>query len=122
MAFNIAEGALILVVGPWLAKDQLSGGPGALAVLLGALSTGELLGGAVAGVTKPGFNRLRAIAIAQIAAALAFLAVLATPSRAAVAAGFLLIGLFSVPMTVWAQSLNAYRHRCAAVPSACCAP
>lgn len=109
MTFNIAEGALTLVVGPWLAKGHLPGGPGTLSVLLGALSVGELLGGAVAGMGRPGFNRLRAIAVAQVTAALGFLAVIAVPHRAAVAAGFLLVGLFGVPMTVWAQSLRMER-------------
>jgi MFS family permease len=109
MLFNIAEGALTLVVGPWLAKDHLPGGPGTLSMLLGALSLGELLGSVVAGLRKPGFDRLRAIAVAQITAALGFLAVLAIPHRGAVAAGFLLIGMFSVPMTVWAQSLRMER-------------
>lgn len=109
MTFNIAEGALTLVAGPWLAKDRLPGGPGTLSILLGALSVGELLGGAVAGMGRPGVNRLRAIAVAQIIAALGFLAILAVPHRFAVAAGFLLIGLSGALMTVWAQSLRMER-------------
>jgi hypothetical protein len=109
MAFNIAEGALVLVAGPWLAKDRLPGGPGALALLLCALSAGELLGGVLAGAWRPGRDRLRAIAAAQIAAATGFLAVLTAPHRVSVAAGFLLIGLCGVPMTVWAQSLRMER-------------
>ena len=109
MAFNVAEGALVLVVGPWLAKDRLPGGPGTLAILLAALSAGELLGGVLAGAWRPGCSRLKAIAAAQLAAATGFLAVLTVPHRATVAAGFLLVGLCGVPMTVWAQSLRMER-------------
>lgn len=109
MAFNIAEGAMVLVIGPWLAKDQLPGGPSTLSLLLVALSVGELLGGAIAGIWHPKLDRVLAIAVAEIAAAVGFLAVLAVPHLLLVAAGFLLIGMFSAPMTVWAQSLRMER-------------
>lgn len=109
MAFNIAQGALVLVVGPWLAKDQLPGGVGTLSLLLVALSVGELLGGAVAGVWRPRFDRVAAIAVAELVAALGFLAVLGVPHRLVVAAGFLLIGALGAPMTIWAQSLRMER-------------
>ena len=109
MAFNVAEGALVLVAGPWLAKDRLPGGPGTLAILLASLSAGELLGGVLAGAWRPGRDRLKAIAAAQLVAATGFLAVLTSPHRATVAAGFLLVGLCGVPMTVWAQSLRMER-------------
>lgn len=109
MTFNVAEGALTLVVAPWLAKDQLPGGAGSLAALLAALSAGELLGSLVAGNRRPGMDRLRAIAVTGAVAALGFLSVLAVPHLLPVAAGFLVVGLFSVPMTVWAQSLRMER-------------
>jgi predicted MFS family arabinose efflux permease len=108
MAFNIAEG-MLLVMGPWLAKTQLPGGPQTLGLLLAALSTGELAGAAAAGARRPRVNPLTAIATAQIVAATGFLAVLAAPHTLGVAAGFLVIGLFSAPMTVWAQSLRMER-------------
>ncbi|MEV0346945.1 MFS transporter [Nonomuraea sp. NPDC050680] len=126
MAFNIAEGALVLVAGPWLAKDQLPGGPATLALLLSALSAGELAGGFLAGSWKPGVSRMRAmkpgvsriramkpsvsrmraIGLAQLVAAAGFLALLAVPDRWVLAAGFLLIGAAGVVMTIWAQSLR----------------
>ncbi|MEV1243851.1 MFS transporter [Nonomuraea sp. NPDC049750] len=106
MAFNIAEGALVLVAGPWLAKDGLSGGPATLALLLSALSVGELAGGFLAGSWKPNVSRMRAIGLAQLVAAAGFLALLAVPDRWVLAAGFLLIGAAGVVMTVWAQSLR----------------
>ncbi|MFI9558324.1 MFS transporter [Nonomuraea endophytica] len=108
MAFNVAEG-MLLVAAPWLAKTQLTGGAQTLGALLSALAVGELLGAAAAGTRSPGRHPLRAIATVQLLAATGFLAVLATPNTWAVAVGFLVIGLFSAPMTVWAQSLRMAR-------------
>ncbi|MEU7896390.1 MFS transporter [Nonomuraea sp. NPDC049152] len=108
MAFNIAAG-MLLVVGPWLAKTQLTGGAQTLGVLLAALSAGELAGAAAAGAWTPRSRPVRAIAMVQLVAATGFLFVLASPHTIGVAAGFLVIGLFSAPMTVWAQSLRMAR-------------
>jgi predicted MFS family arabinose efflux permease len=108
MAFNIAEG-MLLVVGPWLAKTRLPGGPQALGLLLAALSAGELIGGTAAGARSPQSRPLRVIGLVQLVAALGFLAVLAVPHTLGVAAGFVVIGAFSAPMTVWAQSLRMAR-------------
>lgn len=109
MAFNVAEGALVLVAAPWLAKERLPGGPATLALLLAGLSAGELIGGLVAGTWRPEVARVRAIAAAQLTAAVGFLAVLATGHRLVVAAGFTVIGALGVLMTVWAQSLRMER-------------
>ncbi|MGW1992995.1 MFS transporter [Embleya sp. NPDC001921] len=109
MAFNVAEGALVLVVAPWPAKERMPGGPATLALFLAALSAGELVGGAVAGAWRPRLTRVRAIAAAQITAAAGFLAVLAGGHRWVVAAGFGVIGMLGVLMTVWAQSLRMER-------------
>ncbi|MET7336067.1 MFS transporter [Nonomuraea sp. NPDC005650] len=109
MAFNIAEGAMTMVVAPWLAKEQLPGDGAALSLLMAALSAGELLGGFAAGAWRPRIDRLVAIAVVELVAAAGFLAVLGAPDWIPVAAGFLVIGLFSAPMTVWAQSLRMER-------------
>ncbi|MFI0453961.1 MFS transporter [Actinomadura sp. 6N118] len=108
MAFNIAEG-MLLVVGPWLAKTQLPGGPQTLGLLFAALSVGELLGALAAGAIRPRVDLLTAIGTVQIVAALGFLGILAAPASFGVGAGFLVIGLFSAPMTVWAQTLRMER-------------
>ncbi|MEV4473136.1 MFS transporter [Nonomuraea sp. NPDC049504] len=108
MAFNVALG-MLMVVGPWLAKTQLPGGPQALGFLLAALSAGELVGAAAAGARSPGSRPLRAIGLVQAVAAMGFLAVLAAPHLEGVAAGFLVIGMFSAPMTVWAQTVRMAR-------------
>jgi MFS family permease len=108
MAFNIAMG-MLLVTAPWLAKTQLQGGPQALGLLLAALSAGELAGAAVAGTRAPRGRPLKAIAMVQLIAAAGFLALLTAPLTITVAAGFLIIGMFSAPMTIWAQSLRMAR-------------
>jgi MFS family permease len=108
MAFNVAEGMLI-VTGPWLAHNQLPGGAATLGVLLSALAAGEIVGAALAGRHQPGRSRVRAIGAIQAAAALSFLALLATPRQLLVGTGFFAVGLFSAPMTVWAQSLRMRR-------------
>ncbi|MEU6788553.1 MFS transporter [Nonomuraea angiospora] len=109
MAFNVAEGAMTMVVAPWLAKERLPGDGAALSLLMAALSAGELLGGFVAGAWRPRIDRLVAIAVVELVAAAGFLAALGSPDWIPVAAGFLVIGMFSAPMTVWAQSLRMER-------------
>ncbi|WP_433436164.1 MFS transporter [Nonomuraea sp. CA-141351] len=109
MAFNLAEGAMTMVVAPWLAKERLPDGGAALALLLAALSAGELLGGLAAGAWRPKAGRLVAIAMVELGAAAGFPAVLGSPGWIPVATGFLVIGAFSAPMTVWAQSLRMER-------------
>jgi hypothetical protein len=115
MAFNVAVG-MLMVTGPWLASTRLPGGAAAFGALLSALAVGEMVGAVVAGHSRPGGTegdrdaaRVRAIGAVQAAAALAFLALLASPRQVPVAAGFFAIGLLSAPMTVWAQSLRMRR-------------
>lgn len=108
MAFNIAEG-MLLVIAPWLAKNHLPEGAVALGMLLAALAAGEIVGAASAGHRQPHRAPVRAIGLVQACAAGGFLAILTTPHQVLVAAGFFAIGLFSAPMTVWAQSLRMRR-------------
>jgi len=108
MAFNIAEG-MLLVTAPWLAKNHLPGGAAALGVLLSALAAGEIVGATFAGQHQPRRSRVRAIGLVQAAAAVSFLALLATPDQLLVGMGFFALGLLSAPMTVWAQSLRMRR-------------
>lgn len=106
MAFNIAEG-MLLVTAPWLAHERL-GGATSLGLMLSALSVGELIGAAVAG----GWSLRRSllgIGIVQMIASLGFVSLFASSLKALVVAGFATIGLFSSPMTVWAQSMRMRR-------------
>ncbi|MFF7726713.1 MFS transporter [Streptomyces sp. NPDC008001] len=108
MLFNIADGMLLLVTGPWLAKNELHGGASVLGALTAALAAGEFAGAALAG-GRPGPASVRRIGLFQTGAALAFLAVLGAPEALVVGAGFFTVGLLSAPMTVWAQSLRMRR-------------
>lgn len=107
MAFNIADGMLLLVVAPWLAKNEL-GGASALGALTAVLAAGEFVGASLAG-SRAGRGSVRRIALFQAGAALGFLGVLGAPHVVPVGAGFFLVGLLSAPMTVWAQSLRMRR-------------
>ncbi|WP_327586741.1 MFS transporter [Nonomuraea sp. NBC_00507] len=109
MAFNIAEGAMTMVVAPWLAKEHLPGDGATLSLLMAALSAGELLGGFAAGAWRPRIGRLTAIALVELVAAAGILALLGSPDLMMVTAAFLIMGTFSAPMTVWAQSLRMER-------------
>ncbi|EPH45214.1 MFS transporter [Streptomyces aurantiacus] len=109
MLFNIAEGMLLLVVGPWLAKNELPGGAPWLGVLMAAVAAGELGGAALAGSGRAGRASVRRIGLFQTGAALAVLAVLGAPQPVVVGAGFFAVGFLSAPMTVWAQSLRMRR-------------
>ena len=108
MLFNIAEG-MLLVVAPWLARTKLTGGATTLGVLLALTATGEIIGAALAGGIRTRRSPLRAIGTVQACAAVGYLTLLATPNPVAIGAGFLLVGLLSAPMTVWAQSLRMRR-------------
>lgn len=105
MAFNVAEG-MLLVAAPWLAKTRLTGGPTTLGILLSLTAIGEIIGAAVAGLRAN--STVRAIGVAQLLASACYLTLLG-PRLPLVGAGFLLVGLLSAPMTVWAQSLRMRR-------------
>lgn len=109
MAFNIAEGAMTMVMAPWLAKEHLPGDGATLSLLMAALSVGEVLGGFTAGAWRPRIGRLTAIAVVELVAAAGILALLGAPGWIPVTAAFLIMGTFSAPMTVWAQSLRMER-------------
>lgn len=105
MAFNIAEG-MLLVAAPWLAKTHLPGGATTLGVLLALTATGEITGATLAGLRNTA--TICAIGVVQLLAAACYLALLA-PRIPILGAGFLLVGLLSAPMTVWAQTLRMRR-------------
>ncbi|MFD7710127.1 MFS transporter [Streptomyces sp. NPDC059786] len=107
MAFNVADGMLLLVVAPWLAKNEL-GGATALGLLTASLAAGEFVGAALAGA-RAGQGSVRRIGWCQAGAALGFLAVLAVSQPLVVGVGFFCVGLLSAPMTVWAQTLRMRR-------------
>lgn len=105
MAFNVAEGMLLVTL-PWIAaRDEA---PGQLGLVLASIAAGELIGATLAGRVRTHDLLLRRIALAQLAGAVLFVAVLA-PSLYLMAGLLLLLGGVSAPMTVWAQSLRMLR-------------
>lgn len=106
MAFNVAEG-MLLVTGPWLAHEKL-GGPAALGVLLSALSLGEL-GGSFAAGTWSARRPLLGIGGAELVASLGFALVYFATIKPLAAVAYAVVGFFSSPMTVWAQSMRMRR-------------
>ncbi|TDC26496.1 MFS transporter [Streptomyces sp. 8K308] len=109
MLFNVAEGMLLLVVGPWLVKHELTGGAASLGLLVAAMAAGEFTGAALAGGGHLGRASVRRIGLCQVGAALSVLPVLDVARPPVVAAAFFGVGLLSAPMTVWAQSLRMRR-------------
>jgi predicted MFS family arabinose efflux permease len=102
--FNIGEGALAVWL-PVLCDRVLAAGPGLFGALLAVMALGETAGALHAG--SVGGRRLgRRICIAQAMAGLAVAAIALWPSRASALAGLFLVGAFSAPMTVWAQTLR----------------
>lgn len=108
MAFNVAEG-MLLVGAPWLAKTTLAGGAAALGLLLALLATGEIIGAMAAGAIRLRRSPVRTIGAVQVLAAAGYLSLLLAPNLFVLGAGFLIVGLLSAPMTVWAQSLRMRR-------------
>jgi MFS family permease len=104
--FNLGFGALLVWL-PLFADGVLRGGPALYGALLGCIAVGEVVSAALAGGWA-GSARLSLgtlICLAQILAG-ASLALLLVPSPAAAVVGLGLFGLFSAPLTIWAQTLR----------------
>jgi MFS family permease len=102
--FNVGEGALGVWL-PVLCDTILEAGPDLFGVLLGVLAAGETVGALVAGSMTD--RRLGlGICVVQLCSGLALLWAALRPSVASFAVGLLLLGFFSAPMTVWAQTLR----------------
>jgi hypothetical protein len=106
MAFNVAEG-MLLVTGPWLAHEKL-GGAAALGVLLSGLAAGQL-GGSFAAGTWSARRTLLGIGGVELLASLGYASVYFVTIRPLVVVGYAVVGFFSAPMTVWAQSMRMRR-------------
>jgi MFS family permease len=102
--FNLGEGAMNVWL-PVLSGTVLMGGPGLYGALLGVLALGETIGALYAGsMTSPRLGL--GICIVQGLSGLAVLVIVLAPSVPAAVAGLFLLGAFSAPMTVWAQTLR----------------
>jgi len=105
MAFNIASGFYSVWL-PILSDQTLAGGSKLYGILLGVLACGEVAGALLAG--DRAFRRSLGVLIclAQALAGAALGIVLIGPSVWSAALGLALCGMFSAPLTIWAQTLR----------------
>ena len=106
MAFNIGLGALTVFLP--LLSDQISAGSSEVfGALLGAIALGEVISAWLAGSLVSKVTLGRRIALAQILSGLSLMLLLIRPAAFwVVAIGLFLLGFFSAPLTIWAQTLR----------------
>ena len=105
MSFNVGLGAMMVYLP--LISDQISPGNSALyGTLLGAMALGEVVSASLAGSLKANLGLGARIALAQILSGLSILLLLVKSAFGAAAIGLFLLGFFSAPLTIWAQTLR----------------
>jgi MFS family permease len=105
MTFNVGLGFLVV----WLPvlSDHLGGGAAVYGLCLGAMAVGEVGGAFLAGSIEFPLFLGTLIALAQILAGVSVLLVLlASQTVFAVLPVLALLGFFSSPLTIWAQTLR----------------
>jgi len=105
MTFNVGEGFLSVWL-PVYSGQELQGGPQLYGVLLGALAVGEMLGSVLAGGVVLPLSLGTLICLAQVLSGLSLGLVLLGPNLWWTIVGLALLGLFSAPLTIWAQTLR----------------
>jgi MFS family permease len=105
MGFNLGFGALMVWL-PILSTDVLQGGSELYGGLLGAIAIGELISSLLVGMVqlRPALGKL--IAFAQLASGLTILLLLTQLSIVVTFISFFFLGMFSAPLTIWAQTLR----------------
>jgi predicted MFS family arabinose efflux permease len=103
--FNVGLGVLLVLM-PVYARDVLGGGPGTYGTMAAAFAAGELVGALLAGALPTPLSAVSRISIAQALSGASLLALALRPRLPGAIGALLLGGLFSAPMTVWAQSLR----------------
>ncbi len=104
-ACNIGLGVLTVLI-PVYAVDVLDSGAVGFGAMSAALATGELIGAALAGAVPVRRGLGRAIAATQLATGLAACGLLLRPQLVGACVCLALVGAFSAPMTIWAQTLR----------------
>jgi len=105
MLFNVGEGFLSVWL-PLFAVQMLRGGPGLYGILLGTLAGGEVIGSILAGSFVFPLSLGLLICLAQVLSGMSLGFLLLGPSIWWTMAGLALLGLFSAPLTIWAQTLR----------------
>jgi MFS family permease len=104
MACNVGFG-LVAVALPVISDRVLEGGPGLYGALLGVLAAGEVLSSMLAGGVTLRWSLGSAICGAQVLTGLSLL-LLTGRTVWLVAIGLALFGVWSAPLTIWAQTLR----------------
>ena len=105
MAYNIGSGALAVWL-PIYSDRLLGGGAEFYGALLGFTAAGEVVSSFLAGSLALPFSFGTAICLAAISAGASLSIFLLAPSRLLAIASVSLFGLFSAPLTIWAQTLR----------------
>jgi MFS family permease len=106
MAFNVGLGALTVFL-PLISAQIQAGSSEVFGLLLGALALGEVVSAWLAGSLILNMTLGKRIALAQILSGLSLALLLMGPSAFwVVATGLFLLGFFSAPLTIWAQTLR----------------
>jgi MFS family permease len=105
MAFNVGLGALTVFLP--LVSDRIAPGSSEIfGALLGALAFGEVISAGLAGSLQLKIGLGMRIILAQILSGLSLGLLFLELSFWAVASGLFLLGFFSAPLTIWAQTLR----------------
>ena len=105
MAFNVGLGALTVFL-PLVADRIAPGSSEIFGALLGALALGEVISAWLAGSLRLKMGLGTRIAVAQILSGLSLALLIVESTFWAVASGLFLLGFFSAPLTIWAQTLR----------------
>jgi MFS family permease len=105
MTFNVGLGAMTVYLP--LVSDQIAAGSSEVfGALLGAMALGEVISAWLAGSLVLNITLGKRIAIAQVLSGLSVILLLLGSTFWAVAMGLFLLGFFSAPLTIWAQTLR----------------
>lgn len=105
MAFNVGLGALTVFL-PLVSDRIAPGSSQVFGALLGALALGEVLSAGLAGSLRMNISLGVRIALAQMLSGLSLALLVLQASFWAAASGLFLLGFFSAPLTIWAQTLR----------------
>jgi MFS family permease len=105
MSANLGLGMAFVWL-PIYSDETLGGGPALFGLLLGCMATGELVSSLAAGALRFRLTLGTLITLCQFLSGLALALVALVQQSWAAAAGMTLLGLFSAPLTIWAQTLR----------------
>ncbi len=106
MAFNIGGGGFISVWLPILADQNLGGGSELYGTLWSVWAAGEVVSALWVGGRRFAWPLGGLICVAQMLSGLALLLLLVSSNVWLVMLGLALLGAFSAPLTIWAQTLR----------------